>query len=312
MRYGFRLLLHLRHSLRRKHYRIANEGLQILAYDNPVTLTLYKLLADDNKPLVGATFEVTGRFANGEAKETKTFTTTAPNGTFEITAQLVVGESYSIKEIDALSSNELISGTLTFTINADGTISTTSTDSAYAVKHENGIEAIMLIDELIEVEIEKISVTGEALEGATLSIVPEQGSTFADGSTQARSYTTNAWGKVPIGSAQLLAGNVYVITETVAPQGCVPLEDSWRFEVVEDGTLLGTATTDGSVAGYLIKNDQMDTITVVNDCIPRSKSPKTSDRLPFALLAGLVGASLVSLGFAVTGFVCSRRNRRLQ
>lgn len=401
-------------------YRIANEGLQILAYDNPVTLTLYKLLADDNNPLVGATFEVTGRFANGEAKETKTFTTTAPNGTFEITAQLVVGESYSIKEIDALSSNELISGTLTFTVNADGTvspvgevpagyaisenaveltatntsiqvtlskvnldgelmagaifelyegsgsdkvpianvsssnegsvdlvgmkrgttytliesvapagyelhaepfvftvaddgtISTTSTDSAYAVKHENGIEAIMLIDEPIEVEIEKISVVGEALEGATLSIVPEQGSTFADGSTQARSYTTNAWGKVPIGSAQLLAGNVYVITETVAPQGCVPLEDSWRFEVVEDGTLLGTATTDGSVAGYLIKNDQTDTITVVNDCIPGSKSPKTSDRLPFALLAGLVGASLVSLGFAVTGFVRSRRNRRLQ
>lgn len=73
--------------------------------------------------LAGATFHVTGTFADGSAECT---VVSSADGTIDLT-QLVAGETYTVEETDTPTGYQLIEGTFSFTVTEDGMIEAEST-----------------------------------------------------------------------------------------------------------------------------------------------------------------------------------------
>ena len=230
-------------------FAVADDGITIVATDAAIEVGLIKLSADGTQ-LGGASFSLAD--ADDPDTELATITSTA-EGTVAIPG-LVAGTTYVLTEIEAPLGYELAEGSFTFTVGADGTISVPDdAENGAAYSHANrGVVTVTVTDEPVEVQIEKLGENSAPLTGATFSLAPAEGSTFANGSTEALTLSTTD-GLTSVVSAQLVARQTYVLTETAAPAGYELIAGSFTFTVNADGTL--APATEGNAPAYALGED---------------------------------------------------------
>ena len=230
-------------------FAVADDGITIVATDAAIEVGLVKLSADGTQ-LAGASFSLVD--TDDPDTELATITSTA-EGTAAIPG-LVAGKTYVLTETGAPAGYELAEGSFTFTVGADGTISVPDgVENGAAYSHANrGVVTVTVTDQPVEVQIEKLGENSAPLTGATFSLAPAEGSTFTDGSTEALTLSTTD-GLTSVVSAQLVAGQTYVLTETAAPAGYELIAGSFNFTVNADGTLAPAA--EGNAPAYALGED---------------------------------------------------------
>ena len=231
-------------------YVVDDDGLTLKALDEPITLAVTKK-SEDGKALSGATFRLVpyGRtFADGTTTELTL--ETDENGVAQVPeAQLVGGESYILSEIKAPAGYQQITGSYWFSMGKDGLVSGFYSDTSAngTIKiNANGLQ-IDVTDKVVPFDLVKYSsegfdkqgAAGTPLSGATFSVTPADGYSFADGDIEPISFTTGEDGHG--GSAELtgklVVGSRYLIQETQAPEGYKLVDGVLEVVVNADGTL---------------------------------------------------------------------------
>ena len=271
-------------------YAVADGNIAITATNTPVRITVTKV-DEDNKPLEGAEFTLTGDFANADGTVKSHHEWTVKPGTDPATIDgLIVTNDknrheYTLTETTAPAGYEKL-GSITFTINPDGTIA--GTGVGYTVDG-NGIN-ITAQDTAIKARLMKTDENNQPQAGATFAIEPAAGSAFADGKTDPVEFTTGEGGVIDLTDAWLVGGNTYTITEVTAPNG-YELAGTVTFKVNENGTIdlidadgkpvAAITETDGS-GSYLASADNgVAVITATNSPIA-VQMVKQSDGTPLA------------------------------
>lgn len=252
-----------------------DNAFEVQVTNEPVEITINKVSANDTAiRLNGAVFEVTGIFADEITAETREFTTASDGtlvGVSNISAQLKSGQTYTLTEKTAPAGYELIEGTLTFTVNEDGTITPQgNVPAGYSV--EQGNVSIVASDTPIEVSFAKKDLGDEnQLAAAEFTIAGR----FVDDAThevsqQEISFTTDGMelklASLPHNGAtySLVAGQTYTVTEKTAPSG-YELVAPFSFTVEADGTIVpaeGYSQVAAGEEGYVISNDQGGVVTL--------------------------------------------------
>ncbi len=127
-------------------------AISIVVTDTPIELSLDKVNLRGEK-LAGATFEITGVFADGPTESTKTVEV-GDDGTISL-PRMKAGETYGITELEAPGGYKLIQGSFTFTVNAAATISAvdnTTTQNASGTWPSAGYAVSGDGDELVAVD----------------------------------------------------------------------------------------------------------------------------------------------------------------
>ena len=227
-------------------YRLLGSHLAIVAVDQPIEIELAKYGSDKgtdtpDKALAGATFRIEGVFADGEAGEETVRELSMEGGTCTL-RHLVAGNVYQLWEVAAPAGYKLIEGTLSFRVNADGTIEQVDAEESSFANGSMSIAedavSVQAVDDPIELSLVKKDEAGEKLlAGAVFKVTPVGGSSFADGTTESKVLAaTGADGKTSL-SGQLVAGSCYEITEVSAPAGYTVPGASLTVEVAADGTM---------------------------------------------------------------------------
>lgn len=228
----------------------ANDVMTITATDKPVEVTLNKV--GTNSAKLDATFTLKGTFASEnmdgtvEAAE-PTRTIDVHDGTVTLD-RLVVGNTYVLQETTSQAGYEVITGTFTFTVNENGTITPAAegNDTAYAVT--GGNIAIMATNTPVQITVTKVDEQGDNLPGAEFTLTGDMAK--ADGMIEADHTWTVKPGTDPATIDGLIVTNdenrhEYTLTETTAPAGYEKL-GSITFTINRDGTIAGTG------AGYTV------------------------------------------------------------
>lgn len=238
-------------------WTVNDDQISFTAADEPVRLSIEKVDAEDrDTKLSGAEFSVTpaagSTFADGST-DAKTLTTGA-DGTDELVAQLVVGNSYVIEETKAPSGYVTIDGSMTVTVRDDGSIRIadgTTAPTEFVVTEDNTVQVFTgtVTNDPTKLTVNKVdATTNRALSGATFTLT----GTFADGSTeQTLSVTGEATGSVELDKALLIADGQteYTLRETVPPAGFERIQEDFTFIVATDGAITPTGTPDGWTLG---------------------------------------------------------------
>lgn len=274
---------------------ISDDEVVITVSNTPIQVTLTKssVAGDDSTTtlLEGATFKVTGDFSTTtlDASAIKTDSTgatyqevtTGEDGTLTING-LIADKSYTIEETAAPAGYELLTGSMQFSVNEDGTIYQTDTDVA-ASNISNGTLAIAsgeagaasdqltATDTPIEITFTKTgagtdsTAAADGIADATFTLSPTSGSTFADGTSAAKQISTDSDGTVTL--TGLVANNTYTLHETYAPDGYELMTGYLTFTVNSDGTVTqtGTSIENGTmVVGSGAANEAATTITATD------------------------------------------------
>ena len=215
--------------------KVDESAFEVRVTNEPIEIGIKKVDATDTAtPLAGATFEVTGVFANGRDAETRPYTTD-DQGRIDFKAELTSGETYTLRETVAPAGFELIEGELTFEVHEDGTLSATDElPEGYSI--EQGNVTIAAADQPLEISLVKRDEAGEPLDGATFTVAPAEG-TFPDGSAE-KTFVSDADGVV-FSELQVTgsdAGTRYTVTETVPAAGYEALP-AFDLLVFADGTV---------------------------------------------------------------------------
>ena len=232
-------------------FGIVDGGIVIRAVDKPIEITLNKVSSEDASAKLKATFELTGRFASDEMDGTadgdKTNETyTAENGVVTLT-RLIAGETYELREVASESGYEVISGSLTFTVDKSGAIDYavgTSHDPAFTIENGKvGKVAITAENTPVKITVEKQDLSGNKLSGAEFKLEGD----FADGSD-----------KKTVKSGEEISGLIvtngsdrheYTLTETKAPDGYELIDGGLTFTVDTNGTVAIEGGSDAYVEG---------------------------------------------------------------
>jgi uncharacterized surface anchored protein len=279
-----------------------DNAFEVQVTNEPVEITINKVSANDTAiRLNGAVFEVTGIFADEITAETREFTTASDGtlvGVSNISAELKSGQTYTLTEKTAPAGYELIEGTLTFTVNEDGTITPQGNIPAgYSI--EQGNVSIVAADNPIDLAFFKkdLGDTNE-LAGAEFML----SGTFVDNVTHETSQLTidftTAGTAISFGNLSnegntysVVAGQTYILTETKAPSGYELLEP-FSFTVGTDGTIApseGSSQVAAGEEGYVISNDQGGVVTLTAHDKPiEVVLAKTSSANEQLLLTGAV------------------------
>lgn len=188
---------------------------------------------------------------------------------------------------------------VTILVYEDGTVALESEapeDAAALVQIDNAGETpvVSVADELVQVDLTKVSTGGGALAGAEFRIA----GTFADGTAE-RTVTVGEDGTAALEG--LVAGETYTLTETVAPEGYELIEGDFAFTVALDGTVSGEATSAAGLlgqrsAGYYVADDGL-AVTAVDEPTPLlDRLTSTGDLLPMAGYLLASGALLIVAG----------------
>ena len=256
------------------------DGVPTLALaDTPVSITFSKLAEGSEQPLDGALFTIEGVFAAGDgglANNGESQTLEGQTVDDLSALKFVAGQRYTISETSAPAGYELICGSVSFSVASDGTIQNFSAEGvsngSFSVSGD-GL-SIAARDIPIRLTITKRSDGGKALFGARFTVTPQAGSAFADGSTDALEIVTDADGVAHLPgevgdeslSAMLVAGNAYVLAETVSPAGYKLLEGSWAFSVNANGTITPAGSTVAN--GTIELEPSGDSLTVTDEVVP--------------------------------------------
>lgn len=257
------------------HEKVSGNAFEVRVTNEPVEITINKVdSTDGGTRLDGAVFEVTGVFANSNAESTREFTTASDGtlvGVSNISAELKSGQTYTLTEKTAPAGYELIEGTLTFTVNEDGTITPQgNVPAGYSV--EQGNVSIVAADNPIDLAFFKKDLGNDnELAGAEFML----SGTFVDNATHETSQLTigftTAGTAISFGNLShegntysVVAGQTYVLTETKAPSGYELLEP-FSFTVGVDGAIVpaeGYSQVAAGEEGYVISNDQGGVVTL--------------------------------------------------
>ena len=242
-------------------YQLLEGDVGIVARDVPIELALVK--TDGATPLVGAEFSVTplvagDAFADGTSE--KVFSTDE-NGRAELSALLVAGHGYQIRETRAPEGYKQLTGSIVITVNADGTVSAADprpgvTGGSFAVGDGTGVsDTLTVTDEAVPFLIKKYAVdssgvldSARPLAGARFSVT----GTFAGEATASTiELVTDENGEAGSELAgRLVVGRVYAISEVEAPAGYVLAQGKLEVIVNADGSLsaIGGAPDEFQVA----------------------------------------------------------------
>lgn len=242
----------------------ADNQFSFMATNFHMDIQLLKISAADGTPLNGATFTLTGFCMDNNS--THTYTTaditsdeTTYSGVALIDAGLITGVDYTLTETQAPAGYIHMTSPLKFHMDERGEITVEGEVPEGWTIAGNNI-SITAENTPVELQITKLAsaddeTPGKALAGATFSITPADGSTFANGSQDAIELTTDKDGKVNL-TAQLMVGGSYDITEVTAPDGYERVTGTMRISVANDGSLsvVGSVDADGNVTGQLAPN----------------------------------------------------------
>lgn len=240
--------------------------------DEPIEATLIKTGTDNPDPaiMVGAQFEIKGDFVNQDheiVKDKALTLTTGGDGTLSLTNMrngadtsdaniydLVAGNTYTIEETQAPSEYETVPGTLTFTVNDDGTLTKESGPDAWTISENGGVAVVTATDKPIEVMLQKVSAVDSTkmLEGATFELYKVE----EDGTTNKMStVSTGTDGTLALDG--LVGGATYTLHEVTAPAGYELLPDV-TFTVTKNGSV----ELEGETAGYTVVQDNAGVATI--------------------------------------------------
>ena len=247
--------------------RVGDNAFEVQVTNNPVEISIKKISSEDHETyLPNATFELEGHFAGDTVGTSRVETVTSDeNGTINISAQLVSGETYKLTETHAPEGYELIDGTLSFEVNEDGTVTVVGDgDKPDGYTVEQGNLTIVAADTPIAVDFLKKDL------GDTTTLAGGEfrlSGTFVNDKTHETSqqeitFTASGNGFSFANMAHdgatysLVAGNTYTIEETTAPDG-YELTDPFSFMVSDNGTITvaeGSVTAAEGQEGYTISD----------------------------------------------------------
>ncbi|WP_346674409.1 SpaA isopeptide-forming pilin-related protein [Enorma phocaeensis] len=276
----------------------AGDSVEVL--DRVLGVSLVKT-DEGGQALAGAEFTlepVEGTFPDGSA--VKTFTSDEFGAVFT-DLQLAgssEGRAYVLTETVPPNGYRAIDP-ITLLVYEDGTVALagdTPEGVARLVQVDNAGDTpvVTVADEVVQVDLAKVSTGGAALAGAEFRIA----GTFADGTTE-RTIAVADGGTAALEG--LVAGETYTLTETVAPEGYELIEGEFAFTVALDGTVSGEATSEGGflgqrTAGYYVADDGL-TVTAVDEPTPLlDRLTSTGDLLPMAGYLVASGALLIMAG----------------
>ncbi|WP_407417374.1 SpaA isopeptide-forming pilin-related protein, partial [Paratractidigestivibacter faecalis] len=319
-------------------YRLSEDGFAIEAADAPIEASVAKVSSADGKtPLAGAAFTLScadganeagesNHFANGSSTDVYELLT-GEDGTAQIpTAALVAGNSYELEETVAPAGYALVSGPLTLSVAADGTLELLAGPAAYELLPDGQV-GVRLADEPTRLTIAKAASDGapaSAMAGASFEVTPEEGYAFFDGTTEARLLTIGEDGLAPELVGVLDTDAVYVVREVRAPAGYALLDGEARVAVRQDGSVVA-APEDGQLpAGWSFgeKGGRL-RLTATDDPLPESepetpaepREPGTSSdggAAPFTgdATSSTVACLILAGGLALVASGLRRRRRR--
>lgn len=276
----------------------------ISATDHLVEVTITK--TDGGQGLLpGAEFTATATDSNvGSTAGHSVTATTGEDGT-AVLSGLIAGQEYTLAETKAPAGYELLTDTLTFTVQADGTIDAGFFPPAAFVIGQTK-DAITAENNPLEVTLIKQAPNGAPLAGAEFRVEGE----FPDGQTE-KMFTSDENGIVfhqlqLTGSAE---GTLYTVTETKAPEGYAQPSGSLDLLVFEDGTvqIADTSAADMKQNASAIESSGIAVITLNNEPLPGTELPKTGDNKILTLLAGAFG--LLGMWAIVMSTVAYRKLR---
>ena len=267
--------------------RVGDNAFEVQVTNNPVEISIKKISSEDHATILpNATFELEGHFAGDTVGTSRVQTVTSDeNGTINISAQLVSGETYQLTETQAPEGYELNNVTLSFTVNEKGTI-TVNGDMPDGYTVEQGNVTIVAADTPIVVDFLKKDLgdtttlaggefrlsgtfvndkTHETLQQEITFTASGNGFSFANMAHDGATYS-------------LVAGNTYTIEETTAPDG-YELTDPFSFMVSDSGTITvaeGFATAAEGQEGYTISDTNGTATLTAHDTLIEAKLVKVS------------------------------------
>ncbi len=208
-------------------FDVDKDSATITKKDEPTDAPFFVISCNkEGMAIPGAEYELSGTFASGTSSMTlavNKYGYVSLDG-----GQLVTGETYILKETKAPAGHKLCSGELQFKANGDGSIEAVGeVPAAYAVYSD---AAAVIVNE------EATVLTVNVPAGAEFSVTPAEGSAFADGTKAAKTLITGDKDTASL-SAQLVAGNTYILKETKAPAGYKLCSDELQFAVNSDGAI---------------------------------------------------------------------------
>lgn len=276
----------------------------ISATDHLVEVTITK--TDGGQGLLpGAEFTATATGSNNGSSAGHSVTATTGEDGTAVLSGLIAGQEYTLTETKAPAGYELLTDTLTFTVQADGTIDAGFfPPAAFAIGQAK--DAVTVTDNPLEVTLVKQAPNGAPLAGAEFRVEGE----FPDGQTE-KKFTSDENGIVfhqlqLTGSAE---GTLYTVTETKAPEGYAQPSGSLDLLVFEDGTVQVADTSAANMKqnASVTESSGVAVVTLNNEPLPGTELPQTGDNKILPLLAGAFG--LLGLWAIVMGTVAYRRFR---
>ena len=222
-----------------------------------VSITKYDLTS--GKELPGATLQIIDK--DGNVIEEWISTSEA----HLIEGILTAGETYTLREISA-PNGWTISEDVTFTVNADGTIT-----------------HVEMYDKPTSVSLRKVDPDGNDIKGAVMQLLDKDGNVVEE-------WTTD--GNAHVLTAQLIAGETYTLHEKSAPAGYELAKDQ-TFTVPDDGEITVTMTDEKTPTTPPVATPTTPTSTAT----PKTTStPKTGDATPvMAIGTGLLASFFIML-----------------
>lgn len=139
----------------------AADGISVITVsDVPIELGLRKI-STSGDALAGATFSLTGRFADGS---TEHMLTVGDDGTVEL-PQTIAGETYTLTETAAPSGYDRIDGSWSFQVTAEGTIQATPTSTTRLFGGDRSAGYSVSDDGLAVIAVDARTPTDETLTG---------------------------------------------------------------------------------------------------------------------------------------------------
>lgn len=207
-------------------------------WNSPTKMYIQKSSAIDGLwRLPGATYQLTGAFADGSSQRTLT---TDNNGMAELDRALLIADGateYTLKETVAPEGYTLNAAEFVFTVSTDGSIVAKGEAVAgFAVTGEGNI-TVSATDDPIKVAVKKVASDGagdSAMNGAEFQI---KGVFAGETESRVETLTTYGDGFTEALSSMLKAGQEYTITETKAPAGYKLLSNALKIKVSDDGSI---------------------------------------------------------------------------
>lgn len=216
-------------------------------------LTKYKMNSNVTIPEVIYTLKYEEENVEGELEEKTRILTTNNEGKI-VLKNLHVEKEYKLQEFRVPDTCELNAEEISFTVNADGTVTLNGTVRNH--NFANGeILQVELEDEVkYKVEINKTKIGGSfEIDGARFKLEDEQGN---------RSFVRTQSGKAILEGLSL--NKVYTISETAAPANCELNNGLFKFKLIRENGTINIVTIENSLlSGTPVVQDLEDELTPV-------------------------------------------------